>query len=70
MKNNDLANHEGQLSHYITSTNRSGQSINIPVIDVRDGIAERILAKSFIKAANRSRFLSYNEYHVSKKQAI
>jgi hypothetical protein len=29
---------EGKLSHYVTVTNRFGQEINVPVIDVRDGI--------------------------------
>lgn len=59
---------DGQLSHYIQTTNKYGQPVNIPVVDVRDGIAERKLAEHFIKSSNRSRFMNYNAYHISPKK--
>jgi hypothetical protein len=59
---------EDQLSYYIQTTNRFGQPVNIPVIDVRDGLAERLLGEQFIKSSNRSKYMSYNEYHISRKQ--
>lgn len=59
---------EGEaLSHYIQTTNKYGQPVNIPVIDVRDGLAERMLGEQIIKAQNRSRFIVYNQYHQSRK---
>jgi len=54
-------------SHYRETTNKYGQTIQVPVIDVRDGIAERMLAMQMIKASNRSKFIVYNEYHRSHK---
>lgn len=54
-------------SHYRETTNKYGQKIQVPVIDVRDGIAERMLAMSMIKASNRSKYITYNEYHRSHK---
>ena len=60
---------EGQLSHYIQTENKYGQAVYIPVIDVRDGMAERALAEQVIKAQNRSRWTSYNQYHISPKQS-
>ena len=56
------------LSYYINTKNRYGQPVNTPVIDVRDGIAERLLAMSIIKKANRSTYINFNEYHVSHKK--
>jgi hypothetical protein len=56
------------LSHYRETTNKYGQTVYVPVVDVRDGIVERALAEQIIKAANRSRFITYNEYHISKKK--
>ena len=61
---------EGQLSHYIKSENKFGQPVYVPVVDVRDGIAERQLAKQMISAQNRSRYMSYNHYHISPKKEI
>ena len=58
---------EAPLSHYITRTDKYGRMINIPVIDVRDGIGERMLAQAIMKATNRSKYISYTEYHVSRK---
>lgn len=55
------------LSHFREAVNKYGQKIYVPVIDVRDGMAERALAEQIIKAANRSRYITFNEYHVSKK---
>lgn len=59
---------EEKGSHYIQRKDQYGRPINIPVLDVRDGIAERMLAMSIIKATNRSKYITYNEYHVSRKQ--
>ena len=58
------------LSHFRETTNKYGQTVYVPVIDVRDGVAERALAEQIIKAANRSLYISYNEYHISKKKQI
>jgi hypothetical protein len=58
---------ESQLSYYLQTTNKYGQPVNIPVIDVRDGLAERMLGKQFIKSSNRSKYITYNEYHISRK---
>jgi hypothetical protein len=41
--------------------------IYVPVVDVRDGMAERALAEQIIKATNKSKYIVYNQYHVSKK---
>lgn len=54
-------------SHYRETTNKYGQKIQVPVVDVRDGVAERLVAMSMIKAANRSKYITYNEYHRSHK---
>lgn len=54
-------------SHYREATNKYGQKIMVPVIDVRDGIAERMTAYQMIKASNRSKYINYNEYHRSHK---
>lgn len=56
------------LSHYREATDKHGQIIYVPVVDVRDGMAERALAEQIIKAANRSRYITYNRYHVSPKK--
>lgn len=55
------------LSYYITRYDKYGRQINIPVIDVRDGIGERMLAMAIMKATNKSKYITYNEYHVSRK---
>ena len=54
-------------SHYRENTNKYGQIIRVPVIDVRDGIAERMVAMQMIKDSNRSKWINYNEYHKSRK---
>lgn len=61
---------EGQLSHYIQSQDKFGNPVYVPVIDVRDGIAERQLAEQIIRAQNRSRYMNYNQYHISHKKEI
>lgn len=64
-----IQNQEPQeaLSHFRETTNKYGQRIYVPVVDVRDGMAERALAEQIIKAANRSRYITFNQYHVSRK---
>ncbi len=64
-----IVQNEGQLSHYIQIENKYGQPVFVPVIDVRDGMAERALAEQVIKAQNRSRYINYNQYHISPKQS-
>lgn len=56
-----------EKSHYRETVNKYGQKIMVPVIDVRDGIAERLTAYQMIKAANRSKYIQYNEYHKPRK---
>lgn len=56
------------LSHFREATNKFGQVIYVPVVDVRDGIAERMLAEQIIKASNRSKYIVYNQYHISRKK--
>ena len=56
------------LSHYRISTNKYGQQISVPVVDVQDGIAYRMMAYQMIKASNRSKYITYTEYHVSRKR--
>jgi hypothetical protein len=56
-----------EKSHYREATNKYGQIIQVPVIDVRDGIVERMIAVSVIKTNNRSKYINYNEYHKSHK---
>jgi hypothetical protein len=53
-------------SHYRETTNKYGQVIQVPVVDVRDGIAERMVAMGIIKASNRSKYINYTEYHRSQ----
>lgn len=55
------------LSHYRTNVNKYGQTISVPVVDVRDGIAYRLMAMQMEKAGNRSRWINYNEYHKTRK---
>ena len=58
---------EEPLSHYITVNDKYGRPIHIPVVDVRDGIGERMLAMAIMKATNKSKYITYSEYHVSRK---
>lgn len=63
-----VTSNEGSLSHYIQTSDKYGRPVNIPVVDVRDGIAERMLGESIIKATNKSKYIVYTEYHMSRKQ--
>lgn len=58
---------EPLLSHYRTTTNKYGQTISVPVVDVRDGIAYRMMAYQMMKSGNRSKYIAYNQYHTSRK---
>lgn len=62
-----LPEEQQPLSHYVQTSDKYGRQVNIPVIDVRDGIGERLLVQAIIKASNRSKYISFNEYHVSRK---
>ena len=55
------------LSHFREAKNKYGQIVYVPVVDVRDGLAERALAMQILKNTNRSKYINYTEYHVSKK---
>jgi hypothetical protein len=55
------------LSHFRETKNKYGQTVYVPVVDVRDGLAERALAMQILKSANRSKYINFTEYHVSKK---
>jgi hypothetical protein len=57
-----------QLSHFRETKNRDGQVVYVPVVDVRDGMAERAMAEQILKACNQSKYITYNQYHVSKKK--
>lgn len=55
------------LSHYRVVKNRWGQEVGVPVVDVRDGIAYRLLAMQMDRSSNRSKYITYNQYHQSYK---
>ena len=56
------------LSHFRETKNKYGQTVYVPVVDVRDGLAERALAMQILKAANKSMYINFSEYHISKKK--
>jgi hypothetical protein len=58
---------EERLSHYLEIDDKYGRIIQVPVIDVRDGVVERMIANQMLKAGNRSKHINYNEYHMSHK---
>ena len=58
---------EDILSHYRVVKNKWGQEVPVPVVDVRDGITYRMLAYQMIKSGNRSEYITYNQYHQSRK---
>ena len=58
---------EGKLSHYRKTTNKYGMDVMVPVIDVRDGLVERIIAMGIIKRSRRSKYMNYNEYCQPRK---
>lgn len=59
---------EDKLSHYIQTEDKFGNVVNVPVIDVRDGIVERMLGESMVRGQNRSGYIQYNQYHISHKK--
>ena len=58
---------EELLSHYRVVKNKYGEEVGVPVVDVRDGIAYRLMAMQMLKARNTSKWITYNEYHKSRK---
>jgi hypothetical protein len=58
---------EELLSHYRVVKNKYGMEVGVPVVDVRDGLAYRLLAYQMIKASKRSKWINYNQYHQSRK---
>jgi hypothetical protein len=64
--NQPITEQQEKFSSYRTSINRWGQETKIPVIDVRDGIVERMIANQMVKANNRSAYIAYTEYHKPK----
>jgi len=54
---------EELLSHYRVTVNKYGQEVAVPVVDVRDGPAYRMLAYQTMAGANRSKYMNYNQYH-------
>lgn len=67
MNKTEIVPIEGKLSHYRKTINKYGQEILVPVIDVRDGLVERIIAMSVIKRSRRSKYMNYNEYCAPRK---
>jgi hypothetical protein len=59
---------ENLESHYRVMKNQYGMEIAVPVVDVRDGLAYRMMAEGMCKASNRSKFINYNQYHSSPKK--
>lgn len=60
--NNDL------LSHYRIAYDKYERKIAVPVIDVRDGITYRVMANNILRNSNRSKYMTYNQYHQSPKK--
>jgi hypothetical protein len=58
---------EELLSHYRVVKNKYGMEVGVPVVDVRDGLAYRLLAYQMIKASKKSKWINYNQYHQSRK---
>lgn len=56
-----------RLSHYRNAYNKYGQVISVPVIDVRDGVVERLIGTQMAKQ-KQSRYIPFNRYHVSYKK--
>ena len=65
-------NKEGEeelLSHYRIIRDVYGNELGgVPVVDVRDGLAYRMMGEQMLKSNNRSKFLNYNMYHQSPKK--
>ena len=58
---------EELLSHYRVVKNKYGMEVGVPVVDVMDGLAYRLLAYQMIKASKKSKWINYNQYHQSRK---
>lgn len=58
---------EELLSHYRVVKNKYDMEIGVPVVDVRDGLAYRLMAMQMTKSNNRSKYMNYNQYHQSTK---
>jgi hypothetical protein len=58
---------EDVLSHYRVVKNKYGEEVGIPVVDVRDGLGYRALGYQMTRSNNRSRYITYNQYHTSRK---
>lgn len=56
-----------RLSHYLEIEHKDGRTIQVPVIHAQDGIVERMIANQMLKAGNKSKYMNYNEYHMSHK---
>jgi hypothetical protein len=54
-------------SHYRETINKYVQKIQVPVVDVRDGVVERMMAEQMENATTRSKYITYTEYHRSHK---
>lgn len=50
---------EGQYSHSLQTSDKYGNPIVIPVIDVRDGIAHREVAEHMLKKSNKAKGSKY-----------
>jgi hypothetical protein len=64
-------NKEGEeelLSHYRVIKNQFGQEFGVPVVDVRDGIAYRMMGQQMLKSNNRSKFMNYSRYNESQRK--
>jgi hypothetical protein len=65
-------NKEGEeelLSHYRIIRNIYGEELGgVPVVDVRDGLAYRMMGEQMCKSSNRSKFINYTNYHQSPKK--
>jgi hypothetical protein len=59
---------ENLESHYRVMKNGYGQDVAVPVVDVRDGLAYRMMADGMCKSNNRSKYINYNQYHSSPKK--
>lgn len=65
-------NKEGEeelLSHYRIIRDLEGNELGgVPVVDCRDGLAYRMMGEQMIKSNGRSKFINYNQYHLSPKK--
>jgi len=56
------------LSHYRIVRNQFGQEFGVPVVDVRDGIAYRMMGQQMLKSNNRSKHMNYSRYNESQRK--